>query len=117
MSDLGDRIKSGQMTRSDMRDLAAAARRGWQIPEEWLDTLPQEAYRIAIDPGRKPRDRLRAIDLLRAMRRDNELAALAQSIRDEGLRVVVAHEDGSASVYRRAVYGGTEPVDGDAGSG
>lgn len=54
-----------------------AVRKGWKIPEDWTDKLPEVAARIAADPGKHDRDRLRALELIATLLRDNVSAAVA----------------------------------------
>jgi len=66
--------------RAEMRLVGRAIRGGWDIPEEILRAMPAEVIRIAIEKKadgtyRYPiRERLRAIDLVRSMLRDNREA-------------------------------------------
>ena len=60
-----------------MRMIQRAAINGWDIPDEWLKKLPSIIARIALDDDLTARDRLRAMETLRAMMRDNVDAAVA----------------------------------------
>lgn len=48
-----------------------AIRKGWDIKPEWMDKLPEVAARIAADPGKNDRERLRALEVLNTMRGAN----------------------------------------------
>lgn len=61
----------GHHDREDLRLVEMAVRKGWAIPDEWAEKLPQVAARIALDPGKPDRDRLRALELLGTLKRDN----------------------------------------------
>lgn len=63
--------------RASLRVIQRAVERGWKIPEEWYDTLPGVAAKIAASPDSNPRDRLRALEVLRGMASDSVTAAIA----------------------------------------
>jgi len=54
----------GHHDRADMVMVWRAVQKGWKIPDEWKDTLPTVAAKIAADPSKSDRDRLRALELL-----------------------------------------------------
>ena len=64
-------------TKGSLRLLKQAIGNGWEIPDEWKGALPKLCLRIALDDNRGDRERLRAIEILRAMNRDNLDAAQA----------------------------------------
>jgi hypothetical protein len=49
----------------------------WDIPDEWKAVLPKICLKMVADESRGDRERLRAIEILRAMQRDNLEAAQA----------------------------------------
>jgi len=55
--------------------LKQAVANGWEIPGEWKGALPKLCMKIALDESRGDRERLRAMEILRAMNRDNLDAA------------------------------------------
>lgn len=59
-----------------------ALRRGWEVPQEWKQALPKILNEIANGTA-CARDRLRAVECLRAMDADNKnaLVALEKSVR------------------------------------
>jgi|TARA_R110000824_G_scaffold1991_4_gene9716 hypothetical protein len=61
--------------RESLRIIKQAVTSGWDIPPEWKDSLPNLCMGIACDELRGDRERLRAIEILRAMQRDNLDAA------------------------------------------
>jgi hypothetical protein len=71
-----DRAPGGRK-RASLQMIERAARQGWKIPQEWLDSLPQVAAQIAADPKAPRRDRMRALQVLRAMEKDKTDAAQA----------------------------------------
>lgn len=62
--------------RETLRMLTAAVRNRWPIPEAMRSELPELAARIALN-GPSDRDRLRALELLAALDRDNIAALVA----------------------------------------
>ena len=73
----------GHHDREDLRLIEMAVRKGWKIPEKCAERLPQIAEHIA-ENGETERDRLRAIELLATLRRDN-LAGLTELIKTRRL--------------------------------
>ena len=65
----------GGRVRESLVLIQRAATGGWNIPPKWFDTLPQIAAQIALDTDAPKRDRLRALEVLRAMARDRLDAA------------------------------------------
>ena len=67
-----------------MRLVALAARRGWAVPDAVMENAPKWAVELAASGS--PRDRLRAMEALVAMRRANldEAVALDKLERLEG---------------------------------
>ena len=63
--------------RASLRTLQRAVINGWDVPAEAKKDLPSMCLAIAMDSERPERDRLRAIEVLRAMERDNLEAAQA----------------------------------------
>ena len=64
------------MSRSDIRLVQSAIRKGWNIPQQVLDALPTEIARIAADRS-NPSLQVRAIRALDQMLRTNVTAAVA----------------------------------------
>tara|TARA_R110001592_G_scaffold122620_1_gene329532 strand:+ start:101 stop:448 length:348 start_codon:yes stop_codon:yes gene_type:complete len=64
-------------TRSALQTIKRAVTNNWEIPEEWKAALPRLCLRIAADDSRGDRERLRAVEILRAMQNDNLNAAQA----------------------------------------
>lgn len=67
----------GRHTRSDLALLERAARKGWDVPDDLLTKLPDVAVKIALDANAGARERLRAVECVRAMVSDNVAAAVA----------------------------------------
>ncbi len=65
----------GEVSRSSLKLIKEAIGNGWQIPDQWKAALPSLCVKIAMDDNRNDRERLRAIEVLRAMSRDNLDAA------------------------------------------
>jgi len=63
--------------RKDLALLERAARKGWDVPDELLTQLPDVAVKIALDATASARERLRAVECVRAMVSDNVAAAVA----------------------------------------
>ena len=63
--------------RESLRMVQRAVLNGWDVPDEARNSLPLECYAIATDPERPARDKLRAMEVLRAMAKDNLDAAMA----------------------------------------
>tara|TARA_R100000458_G_C8274885_1_gene249865 strand:+ start:686 stop:1036 length:351 start_codon:yes stop_codon:yes gene_type:complete len=61
--------------RESLRMIKQAVTNGWDIPAEWKGALPGLCMTIAMDELRGDRERLRAVEILRAMQRDNLDAA------------------------------------------
>lgn len=57
-------------TRSDLRQIESAVRKGWVIPDMVLDALPKTMAVIALKG--KPRDQVAAAKVLLAMKEQNE---------------------------------------------
>jgi len=68
---------SGLSTIESVRLVHRAVVNGWDIKPEWKQVIPKFAMQILADTSRKERDRLRAMELIRAMERDNLDAAVA----------------------------------------
>lgn len=62
--------------RASLRTLQRAVLNGWNIPQEWLDSLPEVAAQIARS-GKSDRDRLRALEVLKSMADSRVAAAVA----------------------------------------
>lgn len=65
----------GAVSRESLRMIKQAVGNGWEIPDQWKAALPTLCAKIATDDNRGDRERLRAIEILRAMTRDNIDAA------------------------------------------
>jgi hypothetical protein len=97
--------------RQHLRALEQAVYNGWKIPEEAATVLPREVYAIASDPNASPRDRIRATELIAALRKaDIEACIDLDRINrlDAGTatdRVEVVHEmpDSALSAVARAL--------------
>ena len=61
--------------RESLRMLKQALSNGWDIPADWKGALPKLCMKIALDEKRGDRERLRAMEVLRSMNRDNLAAA------------------------------------------
>ena len=61
--------------RESLLIIKQAVSNGWDIPAEWKNALPGLCMVIAMDDLRGDRERLRAVEILRAMQRDNLDAA------------------------------------------
>lgn len=57
-------------TRSDLRMVETAIRKGWQIPDQLLEALPKVAGAMALKGN--PRDQIAAMKVLLAMKEQNE---------------------------------------------
>ncbi len=67
--------------RAAMRLIQRAVKHHWDIPPEWLEKFPKVAAQIAANPERSARDRMRAIELLAALRRqDIDVAQIADKL-------------------------------------
>ena len=75
MSDIID--PKAMKVRESLRMVQRAVLNGWDVPDEARNSLPLECYAIATDSERPARDRLRAMEVLRAMAKDNLDAAMA----------------------------------------
>lgn len=62
-------------TRDDLNVIKRAVGNGWKIPEQLREALPAMCAKIAIDESKGDRERLRAVEILRSMTRDNVDAA------------------------------------------
>lgn len=70
----------GHHDRGDMGMVWRAVKAGWRIPDEWKATLPQVAAKIAADPSKSDRDRLRALELLERLDSSN-FAKLVEAVK------------------------------------
>ena len=61
--------------RSSLTMIRQAVANNWNIPDAWKAGLPAMCAKIASDDSKGDRERLRAIEILRAMQRDNLDAA------------------------------------------
>jgi len=52
--------------RASLQVIQQAVENGWAIPQEWRSQLPKIAAQIAGDPANSKRDRLRAMEVLKA---------------------------------------------------
>lgn len=71
MSDLNSR----RHKRETLQIIRRAVTNGWNIPEAYYEALPKVAAQIATNGT--DRDKLRAVEVLRAMNKDNLDAAMA----------------------------------------
>lgn len=76
-------IGDGKHDRAGLQLVRRAIHGGWQIPEELMNQLPRVVTGV-IANARNDRERLRAVEVLVAMQRDN-LAALVAADRIERL--------------------------------
>ena len=60
--------------RESMRIITMAVNKGWNIPEQWMEKMPAIAAQIATK-STSDRDRLRALEVLKAMAKDRFDAA------------------------------------------
>ena len=67
--------KGGEPDRSSLALIKQAVTNNWSIPDAWKNALPTLCAKIATDESKGDRERLRAIEILRAMQRDNLDAA------------------------------------------
>ena len=65
------------ISRQSLAMIKSAVVNGWDIPDKWKQALPSLCLKMALDDSRGDRERLRAIEILRAMQRDNLDAAQA----------------------------------------
>lgn len=75
-------------TRQDLRQINAAIRKGWLIPDQLLDALPKVIGTIALKG--KPRDQVAAAKVLIAMKEQNDdeqPAASRQTVVNVGVNV------------------------------
>lgn len=70
----------GHHDRADMAMVWHAVKAGWKIPDDWKATLPQVAAKIAADPSKSDRDRLRALELLEKLDGSN-FAKLLEAVK------------------------------------
>ncbi len=76
-------IISENRRRSDLRLLGRAIREGWKIPATALDSLPAEVITIIEDKGSSTRDRLRAIEVMLKMHKQNvDFSQIAEPIEE-----------------------------------
>jgi hypothetical protein len=61
--------------RSSLTMIRQAVANNWNIPDAWKAALPAMCAKIASDESKGDRERLRAVEILRAMQRDNLDAA------------------------------------------
>jgi len=62
--------------RAELALILRAVRGGWNIPLEWTDKLPEVAARLAADSNKPDRTRLRALEIIASLMRDNVAAAV-----------------------------------------
>lgn len=62
-------------TRETLSLVRRAVGNGWEIPDQLRSALPALCAKIAIDEKKGDRERLRAVEILRSMTRDNVDAA------------------------------------------
>ena len=94
--------------RQHLRALEQAVYHGWKIPEEAATVLPREVYAIAADPNASPRDRIRATELIAALRKADIEAAvqldriyrLDQGSATENVAVIDLSEEALQAVAR-----------------
>lgn len=67
--------KGAEPSRSSLKIIRQAVNNNWQIPDEWKGVLPKICLKMVADESKGDRERLRAIEILRAMNRDNLEAA------------------------------------------
>ncbi len=97
--------------RQHLRVLEEAVYNGWQIPAEAAASLPREVLAIATDPNASPRDRIRATELLAALRKADIEAAvnldrilrLDAGTATENLAIVDLPDEALAAVARSLV--------------
>ena len=65
------------ISRQSLAMIKSAVINGWDIPDKWKQALPSMCLKMALDDSKGDRERLRAIEILRAMQRDNLDAAQA----------------------------------------
>lgn len=65
-------LTDAKHSRSDLRLIETAIRKGWQIPDQLLEALPKTAAVIALKG--KPREQIAAMSLLVKMKEQNEKA-------------------------------------------
>lgn len=107
-------------TRSDLRQIESAIRKGWVIPDMVLDALPKTMAVIALKG--KPRDQIAAAKVLLAMKGQSdkpEVAAPQQTVVNVGVNVdnrtdterdpllAIAERVKAAIVLRKNSGGGT----------
>ena len=61
--------------RQSLSMIRRAVTNNWDIPDSWKAALPAMCAKIATDEKKGDRERLRAIEILRSMQRDNLDAA------------------------------------------
>lgn len=71
-----DEIVTPRHTRASLNLIKRAVEKGWNIPQDWIDRLPAIAAKIATGGG-NDRDRLRALEVLKAMLDSRINAAIA----------------------------------------
>ena len=94
--------------RQHLRLLEEAVYKGWNIPPEAASVLPREVYAIASDPNASPRDRIRATELIAALRKADIEAAvqldriyrLDQGSATENVAVIDLSEEALQAVAR-----------------
>jgi hypothetical protein len=62
--------------REDLRLLQQAIRNNWKIPEKVFEAFPAEVIKLAADTSLRPRERLRAMEVMLRMHAQNEGATL-----------------------------------------
>ena len=72
---LGELVPEDKSARESLQLIKRAVVNGWDIPDAWKDALPKMCMKMVLDDNRGDRERLRAMEILRAMNRDNLEAA------------------------------------------
>ena len=93
----GATLCTGKNKGADLSLIHKAICGGWLIPQELMAELPEMALKIARATEEGTRERLRAMEILRAMQRDNVEAAvlLARFEADAGVtrtKIVIEYE-------------------------
>lgn len=79
--DLMPEPEQGLRTSESLRLVRRAVLNKWDIPDEWLPVIPRVAMQILSNSQRCGRERLRAMELIRQLRRDNlDAAAMLDKI-------------------------------------
>lgn len=72
-----DKMLDRGHARQGMQLVQQAVKRGWKIPEVYYAELPPKLWQIIDNPLSPDRDRIRAMETLRSLNRDNLDAAIA----------------------------------------